>query len=175
MPEEICGALLQCFEQVTFDPAKKIGRRSYDDKRFYNSVKKTFEENHSISDRQFQALLGMARRYKAQLDEGLIAALPAEYREVIEAPEEETAPAEADPGLTPVFAALEKVEFAKPESKGKRVFDEHKFLLSLQQQHESGKALSEKQLAVLKRMVEKYSAQLKNDPAVLQFLGTSAV
>ena len=175
MPEEICGALLQCFEQVTFEPARKIGKRSYDDKRFFTSVKKTFEENHSISDRQFQALLGMARKYKAQLDENLIAALPAEYREVIDAPEEQSAAPEADPGLSPVFAALEKVEFAKPEGKGKRVFDEKKFFISLQQQHESGRALSEKQLAVLKRMAEKYSAQLKDDPAIREFVGAAAV
>ncbi len=171
MPGEICGALLQCFEHVAFEPGKKIGKRSYDDKRFFNSVKKSFEENQSISDRQFQALLGMARRYKAQLDETLIAQLPAEFREVIEAPEEESHAGEADPGLAPVFAALSKVEFAKPEGKGKRVFDEHKFFLSLQQQHDSGKALSEKQLAVLKRMAEKYSAQLKDEPGIREFIG----
>ena len=171
MPGEICGALLQCFEHVAFEPGKKIGKRSYDDKRFFNSVKKSFEENQSISDRQFQALLGMARRYKAQLDETLIAQLPAEFREVIEAPEEESHAGEADPGLAFVFAALSKVEFAKPEGKGKRVFDEHKFFLSLQQQHDSGKALSEKQLAVLKRMAEKYSAQLKDEPGIREFIG----
>ncbi|MBR7139330.1 MAG: type I DNA topoisomerase [Lentisphaeria bacterium] len=174
MPEEICVSLLQCFENVVFDPAKKIGNRSYDDKRFFNSVKKAFDENHSISDRQFQALLGMAKRYRKQLDDALIASLPQEYREIIEAPEEESSAAVADPGLTPLFAALDKVEFPKPEGKGKRVFDERKFFTSLKQQHEAGKALSEKQTAVLKRMAEKYIAQLKDEPTVQEFLDSKA-
>ena len=71
-----------------------------------------------------------------------------------------------------LFAALEKVEFAPPaESKKKRAFDDRKFYESLRQQLEVGRALSEKQLAVFKRLVEKYAAQMKDVPAVAEFLG----
>ena len=175
MSGELSGKLLDCFANVVFEPAKKIGRRSYDDKRFFNSVKKAFDENNSVSDRQFQALIEMAKRYKDQLDKNLLAALPGEYKDDIEAGETENAASTADPGLTPVFAVMDKLEFAAPEGKGKRVFDERKFFTSLKEQHESGKALSEKQLAVLKRMAEKYAAQIKDEPAIREFFGAEAV
>ena len=174
MSEELSGKLLECLAGVTFEPAKKIGKRSYDDKRFFNSVKKAFDENHSVSDRQFQALLEMAKKYKKQLDHNHLAALPDEYREEIESYEETAVVSTADPALTQVFAAMEKLEFPAVEAKGKRVFDEKKFFISLKQQHDSGKALSEKQNAVLKRMAEKYIAQLKDVPEVCQFIGADA-
>lgn len=172
MPEEISASLLGCFENVTFAPAKKIGSRSFDDKRFFNSLKKAFEKDHTLSDRQFNSLLGMAKRYYDQLDPEKLSALPEEYREEIAKPEEEKeAPAAPDPGLAALFAAMEKVEFAAPESKGKRVFDDRKFFVSLLEQYNSGKALSEKQTAALKKLVEKYLQQLKEEKAVLDFLG----
>ena len=173
MPEDISEKLLSCFENVTFDPAKKIGKRSYDDKRFFNSVKGQFDKEHTISDRQFQALLGMAKRYNAQLDTEKLAQLPEEYRlELTAASEESVETPAADPVLNAIFAALEKVEFAPPpETKKKRTFDDRTFYESLRQQHETGKALSEKQLTVFKRMVEKYAAQLKEVAAVEEFLG----
>ena len=173
MPEDISEKLLSCFENVTFDPARKIGKRSYDDKRFFNSVKSQFDKEHTISDRQFQALLGMGKRYFAQLPPEKLALLPQEYRDEMtaQAPDEVETPA-ADPVLTAIFAALGKVEFVPaPESKKKRVFDDRTFYESLKQQHEMGKALSEKQLAVFKRMVEKYAGQLKDLAAVEEFLG----
>ena len=175
MPEDISEALLSCFENIQFEPAKKIGRRSFDDKRFFNSVKKQFDKEHTISDRQFQALLGMGKRYLAQLPPEKVAALPAEFREELNKPLPEAVETAApDPGLAPLFAALSNVEFAAPpESKKKRVFDDRSFYESLRDQYESGKALSEKQLAVFKRLVEKYADQLKGVPGVAEFAGVS--
>ena len=175
MPEDISEALLGCFENIQFEPAKKIGRRSFDDKRFFNSVKKQFDKEHTISDRQFQALLGMGKRYLAQLPPEKVAALPAEFREELNKPLPEAVETAApDPGLAPLFAALSNVEFAAPpESKKKRVFDDRSFYESLRDQYDSGKALSEKQLAVFKRLVEKYANQLKGVPGVAEFAGVS--
>ena len=173
MPGDISEKLLSCFENVVFEPAKKIGKRSYDDKRFFNSIKNQFDKEHTVSDRQFQALLGMAKRYSEQLDPAKLAQLPQEYREELTAePGEKTETPAVDPVLETLFAALEKVEFAPPaESKKKRAFDDRKFYESLRQQLEVGRALSEKQLAVFKRLVEKYAAQMKDVPAVAEFLG----
>ena len=176
MPEDVSENLLKCFTNVQFEPAKKVGRRSYDDKKFVTSIQKQFDKNHTISDKQYQALLEMARRYYDQLTPDQIAALPQDAREKLAAPpeEKEEAPA-ADPALAPLFEALAGVEFAAPaESKKKRAFDDRSFFESLRAQYDSGKALSEKQLAVFKRLMEKYAAQLKGNKAVEEFIGVTA-
>ena len=175
MDGDVSGKLLACFENLTFDPARKIGGKSYDDKRFYTSLKKKFDADHTVTERQFQALLAMAGRYRDRIDPARLAALPPEYREQLEhaaVPATEAAPAAApDPNLQEVFAALSKVTFEPPDPKRKRAFDDKKFFTSLRQQYNGGKALSEKQLAVLKRMAGKYYASLGDAPAVLEFLG----
>ena len=175
MDGDVSGKLLACFENLTFDPARKIGGKSYDDKRFYTSLKKKFDADHTVSERQFQALLAMAGRYRDRIDPARLAALPPEYREQLErvaVPAADAASANApDPNLQGVFAALSKVTFEPPDPKRKRTFDDKKFFTSLRQQYNGGKALSEKQLAVLKRMAGKYYASLGSDPAVLEFLG----
>jgi len=175
MDGDVSGKLLACFEDLAFDPAKKIGARSYDDRRFYRSLKKKFDADHTVSERQFQALLAMAGRYRDRIDPARLAALPQEYREQLErvaAPAAEAAPASApDPNLQGVFAALGKVAFEAPDPKRKRVFDDRKFFTSLKQQYESGKALSEKQIAVLKRMAAKYYGAIGAEPGVAEFLG----
>ena len=178
MDGDVSGKLLACFDGLTFDPARKIGGRSYDDKRFFNSLKKKFDADHTVSEKQFQALLAMAGRYRDRIDPAHLAALPSEYREQLErvnAPAPEAAPAKAaDPDLQGVFAALSKVTFEPPDPKRKRPFDDKKFFASLKQQYEGGRALSEKQLAVLKRLAEKYGSATGADPAVVRFLGGKA-
>ena len=173
MPGDLSENLLNCFDGIEFAPAQKIGKRSFDDKRFFTSLKKSFDKDHTLSDRQFSALIGMAKRYCSQIGPEKLAVLPQEYRDEIMTPAEEKRPEEkADPGLAPLFSVMEKIEFAPAETKGKRSFDDHKFFVSLQQQYIAGKALSEKQNAALKKMVVRYISQLKDEPCVLAWLGS---
>ncbi|MBR2372726.1 MAG: type I DNA topoisomerase [Lentisphaeria bacterium] len=172
MPGDVSGTLIGCFTGVEFEPAKKIGGRSYDDKRFFNSVLKKFNADQTVSDRQFNALISMAKRYREKLDPAKVAELPSEYQDELNQREEQTQqPNAPDPILGEVFAALDKVDFAAPDSGRKKAFDERKFFESFKQQFEAGKNLSDKQLGVLKRMVEKYIAVLKDVPEVLKFIG----
>jgi len=175
-PPEMAEALLEKFNTIEFDPPKKIGARTYDDKKFISSINEKFEKNHKITAKQFQALLAIAARYTAALD---INSLPAELQSAIqdaadglqkkEESLKQRPPTPEGDGYKPVFDAFANVVFPEPRS-GRSNFDEEKFFKSLKRQSASGSALSEKQLTALKRLVLKYRAQLLNADKVFELL-----
>ena len=58
-------ALLEKFSHVTkWNVPKKVGRRIYDDKVFYESLSKQRSEGKALSDRQFAALQKLAAKYQ---------------------------------------------------------------------------------------------------------------
>ena len=58
-------ALLEKFSHVTkWNEPKKVGRRIYDDKVFYESLSKQRSEGKALSDRQFAALQKLAAKYQ---------------------------------------------------------------------------------------------------------------
>lgn len=177
-PVEKAREILALFDNIKFAGPQKIGTRKFDDGKFVTSIRDKFEKTSKLSEKQYQALAVLASRYVDQIDVNI---LSSELKNAIE--EAQTAeaekqeklksrpPAPADGGYIPVFAAFDKVEFAAPRTVGKRTgFDEGKFFKSLKKQAESGAALSEKQLAALKRMVVKYQSQLTDADKVFQIL-----
>ena len=70
----------------------------------------------------------------------------------------------ADPAFVQkCFQALENVvEWAEPVKRGKRVFDDKEFIDSLSGQFKAKGALSERQVAALKRTASKYAGQIPN-------------
>ena len=170
-------ALLGLFDNVTYRPAQKIGSRTYDDKKFVNSVKTKFEANPVVSEKQYQALLAIAANYVDQID---FAALPEEVsHDISEAAEavkkrneelKQRPPAPEGSGYKKVFDAFANVKFAEPRP-GTRGFDEKKFFNSLKKQALGGANLSEKQLAALKRMISKYRNDLIDASEVFAALG----
>ena len=172
------SALLDIFDGVKFEEKQKIGRKVFDDSMFVDSVRGKFAESSKMSDKQYQALLTLAAKYAAQLNEKIALLSPeiqadfaeaaTRYQERIEA-ENQRPPVPEDGGYAPVFAAFENVIF--PEAKpGRFSFDEGKFFKSLKRQALSGKALSEKQLSALKKMAVKYRSQLTDADAVFSAL-----
>ena len=175
-------AILALFNGVTFDEKQKIGRKTFDDANFVASIRDKFTSTGQMSEKQFQALLTMAAKYAGQLT-GRIAELPEDIRNGIreaaarllerQEAESQRPPVPENGGYMPVFAAFDKVVF--PEVKtGRYSFDEGKFFKSLKRQAASGKALSEKQLAALKKLVFKYKDQLDNKEEVFQILQLDA-
>ena len=169
---------MSVFDHIKFAEPQKVGSRKFDDGKFVASIRDKFEKSSKLSEKQYQALVVLAARYADQLD---INALSNEFKEALaeaqnaEAEKQEKLkqrpPAPADGGYAPVFAAFANVEFAAPRAVGKRTgFDEGKFFKSLKKQAESGAALSEKQLAALKRMVVKYQNQLIEPENVCRIL-----
>ncbi len=78
-----------------------------------------------------------------------------------EFPEREGEQAGPDPMDAKMLSYLEGVEWAEPEKRGKRVYDDSAFYKSLKQQSER-RALSVAQRNALNKIIEKYSEQIPN-------------
>ena len=174
-PPEEAGALLKLLEEVAFTAPEKVGRRTYDDGKFFRSIRDKFLEDGKITARQFQALLAIAAKYRNQLD-ARIGALPPALQEAVNAAaaehaereerREQSQAAAAAIDYAGLFAAFDKVTFEPPTKKGRFTYDDKKFFNSLKRQALDGKALSEKQNAALRRMAQKYRGEL-TDPALV--------
>ena len=170
--------LLSVFDNIVFNEKQKVGRRTFDDGSFVNSIREKFAQTSQMTEKQYQALLAMAAKYADQTAVK-ISMLPAElqndfaqarerFNERQEA-ENMRPPAPENGGYIPVFDAFAQVSF--PEAKtGRYAFDEGKFFKSLKKQVMAGKSLSEKQLGALKKLAVKYSSQLAEPEKVFQAL-----
>ena len=170
--------LLKLFDRVEFAPPGKVGRRTFDDKKFVTSVREKFNHDGRISDKQFSALLSIAGRYAGQFAKEELAALPEELRNEIgmaefrsvERRKRQADAEEHNSDLDKLFAAFDKIKFAPAAARGKRTYDDGKFVKSLRDQAARGRALSEKQLAALKKLAAKYASQFP-DRSVVSWLG----
>ncbi|MCQ2353227.1 MAG: type I DNA topoisomerase [Victivallaceae bacterium] len=157
LPELDYKKLFGAFDKVEFAAPEMRGRISYDDKKFFLSLKKQALSGRALSEKQRQALGRLAQKYQSSLagaDEvfSALGLTPAPDKE-----EKAGAGTAVDPAkLAALFAALDKVEFAAPVRRGRFVFDDKKFFESLKKQFSSGKALSEKQIVALNKMAAKY-------------------
>jgi len=138
----------------------KRGRRTYDDKKFVDSMDKlTSGDGSNITQRQVDALKSLAAKYIEQVPEIEERADELGLKEAIE-----RSKAVADPLDSTVrkLKLLEGIEFDEARKVGKRVYDDKKFVGSLRQQVESGRKLSPRQIEFLNRFLNKYSNQIDN-------------
>jgi len=176
------GPLLELFSRVTFAPPSKVGRRTFDDKKFVDSVREKFNTDGKVTDKQFAALLSIAGRYAAQLTEAELEKLPEHLRNEIGMAEIRSAErrkrqedsAEQSDELAAVFSGFEQVKYAPAVTRGKRTYDDEKFVKSLRDQVKAGRPLSEKQLAALRKLATKYLEQFPDRAVVAAWLGDAA-
>ena len=183
-PAADAEALLKLLENVTFEAPGKVGRRTYDDGKFFRSLKEKFDEDAKITAKQFQALLIMTAKYYSQIPPEAVAGLSAELREAVGAAVADHAERKekrerseavcAAVDYAGLFAAFDKVTFEPPTKKGRFTYDDKKFFTSLKKQALSGKALSEKQTAALRRMAMKYHGELTDAALVDRILEVQA-
>lgn len=146
----------------------KRGRRTYDDRKFVESMDKlTSGDGSNITQRQVDALRSLAVKYIDQIPEIAERADELGLNEAIE-----RSKAVADPLDSTVrkLKLLEGVEFDGPRKVGRRVYDDSKFVESLRQQVESGRKLSPRQIEFLNRFLNKYSNQIENFEEVAEEL-----
>jgi DNA topoisomerase-1 len=157
-------------------PEKKA-RRTYDDHKFLESIKGQFEKNGVISEKQWGAILRLAFQYKEQIPDYNM-----KMTELGVNPDAADAAAKslaqgadaADP-RTPtekaaemeifkeLLSVLKSVKTADPETerrRGGRKFDDKKFIVSINNQLEDGRILSEKQVNAIKKLTVKYKDQI---------------
>ncbi len=167
------GLLDQLGQIKEWAPKEKVGRRTYDDKKFFDSIKEKFDEENIVTVRQWEALLKLAVKYKNQLP-GL-AAIAAEngFAEELNATavevenrrrrQEATAADDSDKEkYARIFGFFDNVTWQDVIKKGNRTYDDKKFFNSLKNQAVNGKLLSSKQLYALKNIAIKYKEQIGN-------------
>jgi DNA topoisomerase-1 len=155
-PEAVRGDTprkIQLLSNVKFDEARKVGKRTYDDKKFVNSLSDQVSMGKRLSERQLAYLDTLLTKYSDQLEN--FEAIKAEFK-LDEKPE-----IEADPSTAPILALMGHVtEWDEPVMRGKREFNDKTFYESLSTQFKGKGALSERQVAALKKMVARYASQI---------------
>ena len=143
------------FEKVEFAAPKAVGKRTgFDEAKFFKSLKKQAESGAALSEKQLAALKRMAVKYQSQLTDAEKVFQALQIEPTPEAPAEA---AEAGEDTAALLARLGEVkEWAAPEKKGRFTFDDKKFFQSLDKQFKEKKSLSDKQLAALKKLADKY-------------------
>ena len=136
------------------EPEKRRGR-IYDDRKFFDSLKKQCDSGKSLSEKQIAALGKMVDKYRDQIADS------AACMKLIEAKlpvADDPASAEKAKIAAELIASFDHVtKWADPVRKGRRVYDDHEFVKSIANHLHSGKVLSDKQIEALKKMAAKYS------------------
>ncbi|MBE6381752.1 MAG: type I DNA topoisomerase [Lentisphaerae bacterium] len=126
-------------EVKEWKPAKKVGRRTYDDRAFVESVKEQMESGRPLSSRQLEFLVRMALGYSSQIPD-----VEARLKECGVTASSSPAAQKADDGIVRYcFEVLDRIGG----------MDGNPFLKSLRDQFEGGRGLSPKQLSILARNV----------------------
>ncbi len=144
---------LELLANVQFEEGRKVGKRTYDDKKFVTSLGDQVTMGKRLTDRQLAYLDTLLTKYSDQIEN--FDALRVEFKL------DEKKEVEADPSTAPVLALLENIsEWAEPVMRGKREFNDKTFYESLAAQFKGRGALSDRQLAALKKMVARYAEQI---------------
>ncbi len=164
--------LLEKMSDVKFSSPEKRGRRTFDDAKFYKSIREKFDSSGRITQRQYQALLVIASRYDAVLQNS--ADLPPQLAADILAAKQRTEAISGKNSLANIseetrrdyeklFSAFDSVKWAEPTVRRGRTYDDRKFFESLKRQAMSGRLLSEKQRKALWKIAEEYAESLPVD------------
>ena len=136
----------------TWKPAKKVGKRVYDDKAFVESVKdQAAKGTRPLSARQLEFLVKMAVLYADQIPDGAQKLKDAGLWAGA------SLAAKADPALVEfAFGVLERLPHLL----------ENEFVKSLSEQHEHGRQLTAKQFSILARLLGESVVGLPDGEAI---------
>ncbi len=161
-PETI--RMLELLATVQFVEARKVGKKVYDDRKFYESLRTQVEGGRTLSERQLAALGSILTKYSEQIPdfEVLKASLNLGVK-----------PEAADSGQSGALLDLMKTvtTWNAPVKRGKREFNDQEFHDSLSGQFAGKGALSEKQVAALKKMMARYADQIPGYDTVRELYG----
>lgn len=155
---------LELLEQVEFSPARKIGKRTYDDKKFCDSLRQQVQNGRRLSDRQVAALDAVLTKYADQIEN--FESIKAELNMAAK-------PEPADAGQTGALLDLLKnvQTWNPPVKRGNREFNDQSFYESLAGQFGTKGALSDKQVAALKKIVARYATQIPDYDSIREQFG----
>ena len=126
----------------------KSGKKIYDDKKTYLDLKDSVNKGELLSKRQGELLYKMCCRYYNQISNDI-----SERLNLIK-------PEAVRDTTAHKISLLLGVKFDPPNKVGKRVYDDKKFVNSLNDQIALGKRLSDKQVSFLNKLLGKYANQI---------------
>ncbi len=147
---------LELLAAVPFEEPRTVGKRVFDDRAFWLSLRERAESGRRLSEAQVKYLDRLFLKYAAHVPG---------FEQV--AKELDLHAAEAAEGGADMEEARRLVEqlarvreWRAPSTRGRRTWDDHAFFDSLAKQMEQKRRLSPKQVAVLRRMAKHYASQL---------------
>ncbi len=153
------SAVLALLDHVTaWGPETQRGKRKYSDEKFVVSVKEQIEKaEKAVSDKQLEALAKIAIRYRDQIPEADASLEALGFQEMIA----------SDNAAPSSEAAMRRFDILKSVRLSET---QEAFVTSLRQQAESGRKLSEKQMAAIERILVQNASQIENFDEVRQSL-----
>ncbi len=164
-PEETTLLKLKMLEEVEFEPARKVGKKTYDDEVFAQSLRGQVESGRRLTENQVRYLDRLVNKYAAQIEDfekrATAAGLSAEVEE--------------DHESGPLLELLDHVKtFKEPVKRGNRTWNDADFADSLRKQFAARKSLTPRQRAALKKVLAKYHEQIPGYAEKQEELGLPA-
>ncbi len=164
-PDETTWLKLNMLDEVEFEPARKVGKKVYDDAAFARSLREQVESGRRLTENQVRYLDRLVHKYAAQIKDFekrvQKAGLSAEVEE--------------DHESGPLLDLLEHVKnFKEPTKRGNRTWDDAEFADSLRKQYSARKTLTPRQRAALKKVLAKYHEQIPDYHEKQEALGLPA-
>lgn len=139
-------SIFKAGEKVQWAKPEKVRNRVYDDGAFFDSLRKQYRSGKTLSPKQISALSKMIKKYADAF------------------PDNPLAPAKTDPPNPERTAQIESLlkafqavrAWKEPVVRRGRTFSDKDFVESLEKQHQSGRALSDRQIAALRKLAERY-------------------
>ena len=154
---QVLTQILKYFDNVNI-PTPEAGT-AFSEKEFVESLKKRAEENKALTPKQGKVLARIAIGYKKEIDkfDELASLLSISTEEVQAAEKRNEKSSEQNPEIVKLLSSFDNFDsWNEPVKKGKRVFDDKAFYLSLRDQFKRKNSLSFKQVAALKKIIFKY-------------------
>ena len=158
---------LDMLKDLQYDPARKVGKKIYDDKVFVQSLADQVAGGKRLSENQVRYLDRVVLKYSHQIPDF-------ESRRP-ELKIEEAPPGETDPQAGEILELLAKIqEWSAPVTRGKRVWDDKEFFTSLDTQFRQKKSLSPRQVAAMRKLAGRYAAKIPGFADHAERLGLKA-
>ena len=165
-PRELTMDKMKILDGITYNPARKIGKRVYDDHAFFTSLKEQVQGGKRLSENQVRYLDKLLIKYQEQIEN---------FEELSENWDLDAADREAAVQAGAILGLMEGVaDWKPPVQRGKKEWDDHGFYDSLRKQFDERKSLSPRQLSALKRMARNYAGQINDYEAKREELGLLA-
>lgn len=164
-----------------FAPPSEATSRTYDDRKFIDSIRKRLQNGKDVTERQWHALISVVAKYAENDPEMQAKADKFGWGDNIRsAAQERSTPARQKTaanqlplpaGMPELLKAMEGLTWKAPVKRGRRVFDDGHFFKSLARSAERNGTLTQMQIDALRKFSRQYAAQIPGYQELCATLG----